>query len=322
MKIIGVLTSGGDSPGMNACVRGVVRTGLLHNLVTVGIRRGYAGLLASDTELLTSRSVGGIARQGGTVLQTARCEEFKTEAGVKKGINTIRDLGIEGLIIIGGDGSLHGALALHKAGIPCVGVPASIDNDVACTDLSIGVDTAMNTILEAIDKIKDTASSHQRAFLIEVMGRRSGYLALTAGIAGGAEMVIAPESTVTMDDIVREMSRAREREKPHFIAVIAEGAHPSAREVCATLESSKHPGFEARLTVLGHVQRGGSPTAVDRILATRLADSAVKALVDGQSGVMVGILDGKPVNTPLEEVLQRDRPVDQYLIELARTVAL
>ncbi len=191
MKRIGVLTSGGDAPGMNACIRAVVRAALAHGVETVGIRRGYAGLLSGDTEPLTTRSVGGIARWGGTILETARCPEFRAPEGQQKAMETIREIGMEGLIVIGGDGSLRGALALHRAGVPCVGVPGSIDNDICGTETSIGVDTATNTILDAIDKIKDTASAHRRAFVIEVMGRRSGYLALAAGVAGGAEMVIA-----------------------------------------------------------------------------------------------------------------------------------
>lgn len=322
MKVIGVLTSGGDAPGMNACVRGIVRSALAHKILTIGVKRGYAGLIAGDTEILTSRSVGGIARWGGTILQTARCEEFKTPEGLRKAVNSIRDLGIEGLIVAGGDGSLHGALELHKAGIPCVGLPASIDNDVSCTDMAIGVDTAMNTILEAMDKIKDTASSHQRAFLIEVMGRRSGYLAVAAGIAGGAELVIIPEHSVQVGDILAEMAQARERGKPHFIIVVAEGASPSAGELCKALSASGHPGFEARLTVLGHVQRGGSPSAYDRILSTKLADAAVSALIEGQSGVMIGTTAGKMVATPLEQVLKQNRQVEPDMLCLAETIAL
>lgn len=322
MKIIGVLTSGGDSPGMNACVRGVVRTALAGNILTIGIKRGYTGLIAGDTQLMTSRSVGGIARWGGTILQTARCPEFKTPEGLRKALETIRDLAIDALVVIGGDGSLHGALALHQAGIPVVGVPASIDNDICYTDMSIGVDTAMNTILEAIDKIKDTASSHQRAFLIEVMGRRSGYLATTTGIAGGAELIISPENPMEVKDILAEMAHAHERGKPHFIIMIAEGTKPNAQELVNALCSSGHPGFEARLTVLGHVQRGGSPSAADRILASRLGDAAVRSLIAGESGKMVGIMNGKTVSTSLEEVLKMDRPVDPDLISLADTIAL
>lgn len=322
MKRIGVLTSGGDAPGMNACVRAVVRTAVANDITTVGIRQGYAGLLAGDTELLTSRSVGGIARWGGTVLQTARSNEFMTPEGFAKAMDNLRKMGIEGLIVAGGDGSLRGAREIHLAGVTCVGVPASIDNDLLGTEMSIGVDTATNTILEALDKIKDTASAHGRAFVIEVMGRRSGYLALAAGVAGGAEMVIVPEQPTRMEDIVNEMAEAHSREKPHFIVVVAEGSRPTAREIYDTLQSAEYQGFEARLTVLGHVQRGGSPTAGDRLLATQLGSAAVRALIEGQSGVMVGVCAGDTVVSPLDDVLQEGRQADEGLIELEKLIAL
>lgn len=322
MKTIGVMTSGGDAPGMNACIRGVVRTALANDIQTIGIRRGYSGLLAGDVELLTSRAVGGIARWGGTVLQTARCLEFKTPEGLRKGLDMIRDLGIDGLVVIGGDGSLHGAQALHAAGVPCIGIPGSIDNDISCTEYAIGVDTATNTILEAIDKIKDTASAHQRAFVIEVMGRRCGYLALAAGVAGGAEMIIVPEKPISVDDIRAEMVQARDRAKPHFIIVVAEGATPTATAICHSLSTGAVPGFEARLTVLGHVQRGGSPSASDRILATKLAFTAVNALIEGKSGCMVGVKANNTILIPLDEVLKQNMPADAELIRLEETLAL
>lgn len=322
MKRIGVLTSGGDAPGMNACLRMVVRTGLEHGIETIGIQRGYAGLLAGEAEVLTSRSVGGIARWGGTILQTARSDEFMTPEGFQLGVNRIHGMELDGLVVIGGDGSLRGALELTEAGVPCVGVPASIDNDILGTDLAIGVDTATNTILEAIDKIKDTASAHQRAFVIEVMGRRSGYLALAAGVAGGAEMVIVPEKPFTIEEVIHEMGQARKRGKPHFIAVVAEGARPTALDVCNALQEAESPRFEARLTVLGHVQRGGSPSAFDRLLASRLGAAAVNALITGQSGTMVGIRMSEPSAVWLEDVLRQDRPADADLLTLEDTVAL
>jgi 6-phosphofructokinase 1 len=322
MNTIGVLTSGGDAPGMNACVRGVVRAALARDIQTIGIRRGYAGLLEGDAELLTSRSVGGIARWGGTILQTARSEKFKTPEGFKAALQSIRDLGIDGLVVIGGDGSLKGAELLHKAGVPCVGIPGSIDNDIVGTDYAIGVDTATNTILEAIDKIKDTASAHQRAFIIEVMGRRCGYLAVAAGLAGGAEMVIVPERPVKVEDIRAEMVEARERGKPHFIVVVAEGANPTATQICDSLKSTTPSGFDARLTVLGHVQRGGSPTAADRILATRLASGAVDCLLENKSGVMIGIRQNALAATPLAEIFGENRPADEELLKLEQMIAL
>lgn len=322
MKKIGVLTSGGDAPGMNACIRAIVRAGLAHNLHTIGFRRGYQGLVNGEADHLTSRAVGGIARWGGTILQTARCKEFMTPDGFAKAVQTLKQLEVEGLIVIGGDGSLRGARELHNAGIRCVGIPASIDNDIACTDMAIGVDTALNTILEAIDKIKDTASAHGRAFVIEVMGRHSGYLAYAAGVAGGAEMVIAPEQPTSLERILDEIEIAHTRGKPHFIVVVAEGAVPKADEICDALNSDEHPGYEARLTVLGHVQRGGSPTVYDRLLATRLGARAVELLLDGQSGVMVGIHAGECITEQLEKVLESPRAVEKELISLENLIAL
>jgi 6-phosphofructokinase 1 len=322
MKTIAVLTSGGDAPGMNACLRAVVRTALSHGVQTYGVKRGYAGLCAGEIEPLTSRAVGGIARWGGTILQTFRSEEFKTTEGFWNAIENIRRFEIEGLVVIGGDGSLRGALELHKAGIPCIGVPASIDNDIYGTDLSIGVDTATNTILDAIDKIKDTASALQRAFVIEVMGRRCGYLALAAGVAGGAEMIIVPERPTSIEEITQEIVRARRRGKPHFIVVVAEGAKPTAAEICNALIDMKTQGFEARLTVLGHVQRGGSPTAFDRLLATRFGTAAVEALLEGKSGLMVAQRGTDTITIPLEEALSRQRPVDEELLKLEEALAL
>jgi len=321
MERIGVLTSGGDAPGMNACVRAVVRTALAHGVSALGIRRGYAGMIDGEFELLTSRAVGGIARWGGTILQTARSMEFKTPEGFAQAVENVRRSGIEGLVVIGGDGSLHGARELHKAGIAAVGVPGSIDNDICGTEMSIGVDTASNTILEAIDKIKDTASSHERAFVIEVMGRRSGYLALAAGIGGGAEIVIVPEHPTDMDKILGEMKAAHDRGKPHFIVVVAEGATPTATEIRDAVAAA-HSGFDARLTVLGHVQRGGSPTAADRLLATKLGTGAVDALLAGKSGVMVGIRANETVLVDFDEVLVCNRPADADLVRLDEIIRL
>jgi len=322
MQTIGVLTSGGDAPGMNACIRAVVRAALAHNLRTIGIRRGYQGLVDCDAEYMTSRSVGGVARWGGTILQTARSSEFMTPEGFSKALQTIKQFEIDGLVIIGGDGSLRGAKELHDAGVKCVGIPASIDNDIAYTEMAIGVDTALNTILESIDRIKDTASSHERAFIIEVMGRHSGYLAYAAGVAGGAEMVIGPEKPTSIREILDEIDQAHKRGKPHFIAVVAEGATPKAREICDALNSEENPGYEGRLTVLGHVQRGGSPTVYDRLLATKLGAYAVQALVEGESGVMVGVNAGACTLTPLEKVTSTTRRVEQELIRLQDTIAL
>jgi 6-phosphofructokinase 1 len=322
MKRIGVLTSGGDAPGMNACIRAVVRAGLALGIETMGVEKGYSGLCNGEFVPMNSRSVGGIARWGGTILQTARSKRFMTPEGFEHALGNLHTASIEGLVVIGGDGSLRGARELHKAGFPVIGVPGSIDNDICGTDMAIGVDTATNTILDAVDKIKDTASAHARAFVIEVMGRRSGYLALAAGIAGGAEMIIVPEHQTSMDEILAEMKGARERGKPHFIVVVAEGAMPSAMQICDAVMATGEAGFEARLTVLGHVQRGGSPTAADRLLATNLGVASVQALLAGKRGVMMGQKGTEIVPVPLDEVLEINRPADEDLVRLEEIIRL
>jgi 6-phosphofructokinase 1 len=293
MKRIAVLTSGGDGPGLNPCIRAVVRTALDKGLEVMGVRWGYAGLIDCDMVELNARSVGGILNRGGTFLGTARSLEFKTRQGQREALRNLNRMNIDGLVVIGGNGSLTGALELHKLDFRVVGVPGTIDNDVNGTDISIGVDTTLNTILDAVDKIKDTASSHQRAFLIEVMGRDSGYLALMAAIASGAELVLIPEVETRMEDVVKAVDDAYIRGKAHCIILVAEGWKPGARALHDCLKERREEiGFGVRLTVLGHVQRGGSPTAYERILATRLGAAAVRALLDGRSGVMVGMIMG------------------------------
>jgi 6-phosphofructokinase 1 len=320
MKRIAVMTSGGDAPGMNAAIRAVVRAGLEHNVEVYGIRQAYAGLLVGDFERLTSREVSGILQRGGTILQTARNEEFKTPQGQKKALRSLNEHGIEGVIVIGGDGSLRGAIALQKLGVPVVGVPASIDNDIYGTDMAIGVDTALNTILDSLDRLRDTATSHNRGFLIEVMGRNCGYLALMGGILGGAEMVIIPEQEVTMQDVARSLEDAYIRGKNHAIAVIAEGAPFKVTELEQFLH--QHPtGFEIRLTILGHTQRGGSPTAFDRLLATSLGVEAMKFLLNGQTGVMVGRQGRDNVAVPLADVVSKTRPLNPEYIAMAKMLS-
>lgn len=320
MKRVAVMTSGGDAPGMNSAIRAVVRTGLERGVEVYGIRQAYAGLLAGDMALLTSREVSGILQRGGTVLQTARNEEFKTPQGQRKALRRVNEHGLDGIIVIGGDGSLRGALALHKLGVPVVGVPASIDNDIWGTNMSIGVDTALNTILDALDRLRDTATSHNRAFLIEVMGRNCGYLALMGGILGGAELVITPENSITMEEVAAGLEDAYVRGKSHAIAVVAEGAPFKTTDLAAFL-NERHLGFEIRITILGHIQRGGSPTAFDRLLATRFGVAAINALLDGQSGVMVG-LDGRHISTvPLEEVTVRARQISEEYFSMAWTLS-
>lgn len=320
MKRIAVMTSGGDAPGMNAAIRAVVRAGMEHNVEVYGIRQAYAGLLAGDMELLTSREVSGILQRGGTILQTARNEEFKTPQGQRKALRRLNEHNIEGIVVIGGDGSLRGAMALHGLGIPTIGVPASIDNDIWGTDTSIGVDTALNTILDALDRLRDTATSHNRAFLIEVMGRDCGYLALMGGILGGAELVITPERDITMDEIASSLEDAYIRGKSHAIAVVAEGAPYKVTEMADYL-NQKHVGFEIRLTILGHTQRGGSPTAFDRLLATRMGVEAVERLLAGETGVMVARVGREQKTVPLEEVTTKMRAISQHYYELAHILS-
>ncbi|MBL8160782.1 MAG: 6-phosphofructokinase [Anaerolineae bacterium] len=321
MNRIAVMTSGGDSPGMNAAIRAVVRTGLEYGIEVYGIRQGYLGLLNGDFHKLTSFEVSGILQRGGTILQTARTDEFKTPLGQKKGLRRLNEKGIEGLIIIGGDGSLRGGLALHKMEFPVVGVPGSIDNDLDGTNMSIGVDTALNTILDSLDRIRDTASSHTRAFVIEVMGRNCGYLAIMTAILGGAEVVSTPERELSMQDIASALADAYERGKSHAIAVIAEGVSYETTDLVNYLRNQSEVGFDIRLTLLGHIQRGGSPTAFDRLLATRMGVKAFEALREGQSGVMVA-LDGRDLTLiPIEKAIAKSREINPSYFELARILS-
>nr|HID13842.1 6-phosphofructokinase [Anaerolineae bacterium] len=318
MKRIGVLTSGGDNPGLNPCIRAVVRTGLHLGLEVMGIHRGYAGLIDGEIDEMDARSVGGIIGRGGTILGTARCPEFYTPKGRKEALRTLNRFGIDGLVVIGGNGSLSGALELWRMGFPTIGVPSTIDNDVNGTDISIGVDTALNTILDAIDKIKDTASSHHRAFLIETMGRNSGYLALVSGIAGGAELVLIPEVETTFEEICQTIEDAYIRGKAHCIIVVAEGWKPGTQALARQLrERQEELGFSVRVTQLGHVQRGGSASAFDRLLATRLGVAAVRELIAGNVGNMVGWVKSAIALTPLEEAIAFQKQLSRELCELA-----
>lgn len=322
MKSIAVLTSGGDAPGMNACVRAVARYGIAAGAKVYGIKRGYAGLMTNDIVELDSRYVAGSIRQGGTILMSARSMEFKTPEGQQRALGVLQGWGIEGLVVVGGDGSLGGAMALHKLDFPVVGIPASIDNDIRGTEMAIGVDTALNTILDAMDKIKDTASAHQRAFIIEVMGRQHGFLALMAGIAGGAEMVVLPGTCVDKGAMIQEVRSAFLRGKPHFIIVAAEGASTPEKSITQLLtEYICEAGHDARSTVLGHVQRGGSPTCFDRLLGTRFGAAAVDCLMSGKTGVMVGLKQGEMVTVDLETVLSSHPDLSPELLKLAEPLA-
>ena len=322
MKQIAVLTSGGDAPGMNAAIRAVTRCALDLDWAVFGVRQGYAGLIAGHFKPLDARAVGGIIQQGGTILGSARSLEFKSDEGRRQALNTLAEQGIEGLVVIGGNGSQAGAYALAQLGFPVVGVASTIDNDLAGSDITIGVDTALNIALEAIDRLKITASSHQRAFLVEVMGRDCGYLALMAGIAGGAEVIVIPEIETTPEQVAQELSAAYDRGKAHALAVVAEGARYDAEALLAYFREHKaRIGFDLRTTTLGHVQRGGAPTAYDRLLATRLGAGAVAALARGETGVLVGMERGRVVTTALAAVVGRQKPIESELFTLARILA-
>jgi 6-phosphofructokinase 1 len=320
LRRIAVMTSGGDAPGMNPAVRAVVRTAVARGVEVYGIRQAYAGLLAGDFERLTSRDVSGIMQRGGTILQTARNKEFETPQGQKRALRRLNEHEIEGLVVIGGDGSLRGALALHELGFPVVGIPGSIDNDIWGTNMSIGVDTALNTILDAVDKLRDTASSHERCFLLEVMGRNCGYLAMMGGILGGAEFIVIPERPTTLEEIGAILEDAYMRGKSHAMGVVAEGANLKTHEIAEYLENHE-VGFEVRVTSLGHVVRGGKPTAFDRLLATRMGVAAVDCLLSGETGVMVG-LHGRDIGTvTLLEATTKERVMTESYLELADILA-
>jgi len=319
MKRIGVLTSGGDGPGLNPCIRAVTRTALSYGIEVVGIKRGYVGLIDNDVMPLDARAVGGIIGKGGTFLGTDRSPEFQTPQGQREALRNLNRNCLDGLVVIGGNGSLAGAATLYEQGFPVVGVPATIDNDVGGTDIAIGTDTALNTILDAIDKIKDTASSHQRAFFIEVMGRDSGYLALMGGVAGGAELILVPEVEIPLETVAQSLVNAYIRGKAHCIVVVAEGYKPGTQAVVAYLEERKEElGFGVRVTVLGHVQRGGAPSAFDRLLATRLGAAAVTELKEGRAGNVVGLVGNEIRLTPLAEAPTRPKRFDMGLYELSK----
>lgn len=319
MKRIGVLTSGGDSPGMNAAIRAVVRKGIFHDLEVYGIYNGYAGLIAGNITKLEVGSVGDIIHRGGTMLRTARCEEFKTPEGQAKGIEQLKKYGIEGLVVIGGDGSFQGAKKLTEHGFPTIGLPGTIDNDIPGTDFTIGFDTALNTIIEAIDKIRDTATSHDRTYVIEVMGRDAGDLALWAGLADGAESILIPEEKHEMEQIIQRLKLGIERGKKHSIIIVAEG-------VCSGVEIGKQieetTNLETRVTVLGHIQRGGSPTAFDRVLASRLGARAVELLLEGKAGRTVGMQKNALVDHDITEVLASKHEIDCGMYRLSQELSI
>ncbi|NGP45029.1 6-phosphofructokinase [Bacillaceae bacterium SIJ1] len=319
MKRIGVLTSGGDSPGMNAAIRAVVRKAIHSDIEVYGIYYGFAGLIEGNIEKLEIGSVGDIIHRGGTMLYTARTEEFKTEEGRQKGIDQLNKFGIEGLVVIGGDGSFHGARKLTESGYPCIGVPGTIDNDIPGTDFTIGFDTALNTVIDAIDKIRDTATSHERTYVIEVMGRDAGDLALWSGLADGAETIVIPEAPYNMDEIAARLKKGHERGKKHSIIVVAEGCESGVSFGKKIEEATQ---FETRVSVLGYIQRGGRPTASDRVLASRLGARAVDLLLAGKQGRMVGIQQNRLVDHDIAEALQLEHTIDMDMYKLSKELSI
>ncbi len=320
---IGVLTSGGDAPGMNAAVRAVTRGALAKGWEVFGVRNGYAGLLEDAIAPLQARDVGGIIQQGGTVLGSARSPEFAQPAGRAQALSNLKKKGIDALVVVGGNGSQTGSNSLAREGFAVVGVPSTIDNDLYGNDVTIGCDTAINITLEAIDRLRTTASSHHRAFAVETMGRNCGYIALMSGIAGGAEVIALPESELAPAEVAERLRAAYRRGKTHALAVIAEGAKCGVHELMEYYGAHrKSIGFDLRVTRLGHVVRGGIPSAADRVLATRLGAAAVDTLASGLHGVLVGIIRGDVVVTPLQDIAGRMRPADAQLLELARIMAL
>ena len=313
---LGVLTSGGDAPGMNSCIRSVVRAGSTHGARLIGIYNGFEGLINGEFKVLGPRDVGGILQRGGTVLQTRRSERFMEPRGQREAIRKINEAGMDGLVVIGGDGSMRGCHALTQQGVNVVGIPASIDNDIWGTNMAIGVDTAMNTIMEAVDKLRDSASSHGRAFLIETMGRGSGYLAVMAGIVCGAEMVLVPEVSVNLQEVADAIEDAYRRGKTHAIIIMAEGASIRIVDLSKAIDEMDI-GFKTRVTILGHIQRGGSPTAFERMLATRMGVAAVQAVVAGQTDVMTALQGRSMVMVPLADATSKARAINPEYLDMA-----
>lgn len=319
MKKIAVLTSGGDAPGMNAAIRAVVRTAIYHQIQVLGIYRGYAGLIAGEFVQMNRGSVADIIQRGGTILRTARCEEFTTDAGQQKAFQQLKTRGIDGLVVIGGDGSFRGAAKLTNLGVATVGVPGTIDNDIPCTDYTIGFDTAINNVVDVIDKIRDTATSHERTFVLEVMGRNTGDIALAAGLAGGAESIIIPEQPYCIDEVVERLERGQSRGKLHSIIIAAEGVGSGFQ---IAKEIKEKTGMDTRVSVLGHLQRGGAPTATDRILASRMGAEAVETLRRGGRGKMIGVKCNKVVAVDIEFALTHSHQLDMGICDLAGILSI
>lgn len=319
---IGVLTSGGDSPGMNAAIRAVVRTGLYYNLDVFGIVRGYSGMIEDDIYQMDSKSVANIIQRGGTILKTARSKEFMEYEGRKKAYENLKKHGIDGLVIIGGDGSFRGAQRFsNEFDIPCIGLPGTIDKDIAGTDFTIGFDTAVNTAIEAIDKIRDTADAHDRLFIVEVMGRDAGYIALYSGISTGAENILIPETKTDINEIIRSLSEKEKRRKLVNLIVVAEGDDYGGAQQVADILKKTLPNLDTRVCILGHIQRGGSPSALDRMIASRMGYHAVECLIEGKHNVMVGVVNNKMHYTPLDNAVKAKQKISQDWLKVVKILA-
>lgn len=320
MKSIAVLTSGGDAPGMNAAVRAVVRTACQRGIKVYGINRGYSGLISGDIYEMNLRTVSNIITRGGTILYSARCLEFKEEAGMQKAIETCREKGIEGIVIIGGDGSFRGARDLSLRGVPCIGLPGTIDNDIACTDYTIGYDTCLNTIIEMVDRVRDTTESHDRCSVVEVMGRKAGFLALDSGIAVGATAILVPEIEHDIErDVIERIRKFQHTGKKHFVIIVAEGVG-GTEEIAKKIQAET--GIESRAVILGHVQRGGSPTARDRIVASQMGHRAVDLLTDGIGNRVIALKDNKIVDFDIFEALKMSKSIDRETYDLAHEISI
>ncbi|MBP9188671.1 MAG: 6-phosphofructokinase [Chitinophagales bacterium] len=323
LKKIGVLTSGGDAPGMNACIRAVVRTAIANKLEVVGIQRGYEGMIDGDFITMYSHSVSNIIQRGGTILKSARCERFKTKEGRQKAYEQIKLAGIEAFVAIGGDGTFRGATKFYEEHkVHCIGVPGTIDNDLFGTDFTLGFDTAINTAIDAIDKIRDTADSHNRLFFVEVMGRDAGFIALSCGIAGGAEAVVIPETETNIDNLIHILERGWYHKKSSAIVVVAEGDEGGGAYEIARMVKEKFREYDTRVAVLGHIQRGGNPTVYDRILGSRLGAAAVQALIEGKYNKMVGVRNLEVAFTPFSKATKHHGTINQEMLHLLNVLAL
>jgi 6-phosphofructokinase 1 len=323
MKKIAVFTSGGDAPGMNACIRAVVRGATHYGVEVYGIRRGYNGMIAGDIYKMETHDVSNIIQRGGTMLKSARSKEFMTPEGRKKAFESLQKFGIEGIVAVGGNGTFTGAeIFYNEFGIPTVGAPGTIDNDLFGTDFTIGYDTAVNTALEAIDKIRDTADSHDRVFFVEVMGRHSGYIALDCGLAGGAEAMMIPESFTSPEELVTILQAGFDRKKSSSIVIVAEGDEEGNAPIIAEQVKKQLPNADIRVTTLGHVQRGGSPTSADRILASRLGLGALEGLLEGKKNVMAGVINNALVFTPFKDTITLKKPISNELLRIAHILGL